>query len=182
MIPEQNNRNHNDQQVSCESQSIFRDSYAKRSGRSLLTEQKMKTTRELMNVLQHMEKDSSLQKYVSNLPEHSPWGSLADYLAELMKEKGLSKADLIRGSGLDRTYCYQIFDGSKKGGRDKIIALLMAAHAGLKEIQRGLEISEEGVLYPRRRRDAILIFSIEKGLSVEDTNELLEQFGEKMLQ
>ncbi len=37
--------------------------------------------------------------------------SLPRYLRELLAQKGLSRAQVVRGSLLDRAYVYQIFSG-----------------------------------------------------------------------
>jgi len=36
-----------------------------------------------------------------------------DYLNTLVKTSGMKKSQIIEASGLDRTYCYQIFDGRR---------------------------------------------------------------------
>lgn len=58
----------------------------------------------------------------------------------------------------------------------------MAAGLSLAETQRALKIAGVPILYARNRRDAILIFSIHKGLSVIAANELLDQFDEESLE
>lgn len=52
----------------------------------------------------------------------------------------------------------------------------------LTETQRLLEVTNLGILYARNRRDAILIFCINKELSVTDTEELIDRMGETTLQ
>ena len=92
-----------------------------------------------------------------------------------------SKNELIRESGLDRTYAYHILNGSRKPSRDKIVALSLAAGLDLTETQRGLELTHEGILYAKNRRDAVLIYAVKNQLSVMAANELLAQFGEAPL-
>lgn len=74
---------------------------------------------------------------------------------------------------LPRTYAYQILNGTKNPGRDKILALCIAAGVDYEETQRALALSNMGKLYPRRREDSIIIFALEQKLSVLQTNELL---------
>ena len=80
-------------------------------------------------------------------------------------------------SGIDRTYIYQIMDGSKNPGRDKIIAIAIACEMTLAECQRALEISQEGILYAKSRRDSLIIYAINKKLTIMELNALLEEHG-----
>ena len=45
----------------------------------------------------------------------------------------------------------------------------------------GILADNEGQLYPKKRRDSILIFSLNKRLSVLQTNELLLEMKEELL-
>ena len=80
-------------------------------------------------------------------------------------------------SCIDRTYIYQIMDGSKRPGRDKIIAMAVACRMTLPECQRALEIAQEGILYAKSRRDSVVIYAINNKMDIMDLNGLLEQYG-----
>lgn len=67
-------------------------------------------------------------------------------------------------------------------GRDKAIMICLALHLNLDMTQKALECAKLPVLYPRDRRDAIIIFAIEHDSSVDDTCDLLDEFGEKILE
>jgi hypothetical protein len=51
----------------------------------------------------------------------------------------------------------------------------------LKETQRLLAVSQRGALYPRVRRDAAIIFCLNRKCTLEETNDLLEEIGEAAL-
>ena len=78
-----------------------------------------KTTDELLELLKQKK---SFDEYLQEGPEFVDMG-LPQYLEEVMKIKGLKKADVIRKSQLDRIYAYQIFSGTRKPNRDKLLAL-----------------------------------------------------------
>ena len=140
-----------------------------------------KTTRDLEQILKSKRKTEQLEEYLETLPEEQPHASFRDYYQSLAKVKAMSAADIVAKSGIERTYYYQLMNGTRNPGRDKIITLCIAAGLTVKETQRALEIAQEGILYAKARRDAILIFGMETRLSMTDTNELLEQFGEALL-
>lgn len=139
-----------------------------------------KSTNELMDILTNLDTSGGLASYVSQ-PENFTKISFSDYYNSLPEVKGQKYTDLIRKSGLERTYFYQIMNGRRTPGRDKVILLSLAAGLSLKEVQRALELTQLGILYSKNRRDAILIFSFTKKLGVSDTQELLEHFGEEPL-
>ena len=98
-----------------------------------------------------------------------------------MASHHLTASELIREAHLQRNYGYQILDGKRNPSRDKVIALCLALHLNITDTQRALNISQNGQLYSKSRRDSILIFAIEKNLSVMDTNELLFEMNEPIL-
>ncbi|MCR4557028.1 MAG: helix-turn-helix transcriptional regulator, partial [Saccharofermentans sp.] len=93
-----------------------------------------------------------------------------------LAEKGMSTADMQKKSGIDRTYIYQIMDGSKNPGRDKIIAMAVACKMTLPECQRALEIAQEGILYAKNRRDSLIIYAIGKKMNIAEINGLLDEY------
>ena len=88
--------------------------------------------------------------------------SFVDYINEILLEKDLEKSDIIRDAQIPRTYAYQIFQGSKQAGRDKIL-------------------QHHNHLYAKQQRDAILIFGISKQYSLIQINELLDEFHHELL-
>lgn len=107
--------------------------------------------------------------------------SFSEYICEQLSASGLSASELIQNAELQRNYGYQILNGTRKPGRNKVISLALALRLSLDETQRALMIAGEGALYPKNARDTILIFAINKKLSVSVTNELLFKNGKDIL-
>ena len=107
--------------------------------------------------------------------------SFVDYIKEIMLEKNLEKSDIIRDAQIPRTYAYQIFQGSKQAGRDKILQLSIAMKLNLEETNRLLTVAHHNHLYAKQQRDAILIFGISKQYSLMEINELLDEFHHELL-
>lgn len=51
----------------------------------------------------------------------------------------------------------------------------------LDDCQDALRISGKSALYPKIKRDSILIFALNNSLSIYETNDLLTKYGEKQL-
>lgn len=104
--------------------------------------------------------------------------SLAEYAESVREEHGLKKSQVIRASGLNPTFCYQIFEGTRRPGRDSAIMLAFGLGCSLVEAQRLLRLAGASELWSRNRRDAIIIFCLDHGYSLQKTDEELYRFGE----
>ncbi len=107
--------------------------------------------------------------------------SLSEYLQQLLQEKNLERAKVVRKAGINETFGYQIFKGTRKASRNKILQLIFAMDLSLKEADRLLQASGNNELYCKNRRDAIIIFCLEKGYSLQKTEEELYRFNEETI-
>ena len=107
--------------------------------------------------------------------------SLSDYLFDLLRERVIKRADVVRASGLHQTVVYDIFSGKSYPGRDNAIMLAFGLGCDLVETQRLLRLAGVSELWPKVRRDAIVIWSIKEGLSREECDDELWRLGEKTL-
>ena len=110
-------------------------------------------------------------EYIKTLPLHT-------YLNDIFAEKEISPSQCIRNSGLDRTYCYQIFSGRKLPSRDKVLALCFGLSLDVEDTQLLLKSTQ---LYPRNERDSIIIFALQRNASILEANELLLDLGYEIL-
>ena len=102
---------------------------------------------------------------------------LSKYLMELLAQKGLKRAQVMENSGVDKAFVYQIFNGSKRPSRDKLIAITFGMHLNEEETQRVLKIAGHSELYPRVPRDALILFSIQRGVDIWQTDDALDKNG-----
>lgn len=103
--------------------------------------------------------------------------TLSEYLNLLLYQKDLRVADVIRDSGLTKSYVHQIFNGEKKPSRDKLIAIAFGLHLNSEDTQRMLKLGGCSELYARVARDAAILFSIQHGMSIGAANDLLYDNG-----
>ena len=135
-----------------------------------------KTTEDLLKTLLRTDEYSRFQALKDNGVV-----SLEEHLDALLDQKETSRAEVIYRARLDTVYGYQIFNGTRKPSRDKLLQLAFGFPLTYKETLTLLRIAGVGSLYVRRRRDSIIIFALNKGFSLEQLNELLEQEGEAYL-
>lgn len=106
---------------------------------------------------------------------------LPEHLTLLLENKGISRADVVRGSLLDRAYVYQIFSGEKTPSRDKLIALAFGLCLSDGETQKMLKLSCNRELYARDERDALILFALQQHKTIYETNEILSDHNMALL-
>lgn len=118
----------------------------------------------------------------SYLDVHAPGTrSLSDYLNELLVAKRLKRSQVVRMANLNETFGYQIFTGARNPSRDKVLQIAFAMALTLRETNRALEAAGVSSLYSKDRRDAIIIFCLDRGCSLQKVNEEFYRFGERTI-
>ena len=103
--------------------------------------------------------------------------TLSEYLTQQLYQKNLRVADVVRDSGLTKSYVHQIFNGEKKPSRNILIAIAFGLHLSAEETQRMLKLGGCSELYTRTERDALILFAIHHGKSISDTDDDLYKRG-----
>ena len=106
---------------------------------------------------------------------------LGDYLKEKQALNGLSCAELFSRSDINPSYGYQLLNGTRVPSRDTAIQLAFGLSLSLDETQRMLRLAKVGALYPRDRRDSVIIFCIKEGYTLSETNTELNAHGFALL-
>lgn len=138
-----------------------------------------KTTVELLKELENFKTYEEYEKANKN---NLITKTLSQHLNDLLKEKKLVRAQVIRKAELGESYAYQIFSGTKQSPeRDKIIALCIGMELTVDETNSLLKIAGLMPLYPRNKRDSIIIINIQNKKSVVEINEILFDAKEETL-
>ena len=130
----------------------------------------MKDTAELMNEIKSAK---NILDYMERNQEEMYLNTLADCFNEWLPKKDCQVADVVQKSNLNKSYVYQIFNGKKFPSRDKVIALAFGLELNADETQKLLKQAGYRELYPRDRRDALLLFAINQKMNILDANEVL---------
>lgn len=138
-----------------------------------------KTTDELIKILKSK---NSVEEYFHENSEEIIFDTLPELLETHLKNKGISKSEAIENSQIEKHYGYQIFSGLKRPSRDKLIMLCFGLELKLGQFQQALKKAGWGELYPRDRRDSVIIFAIYHQLNVMETNDMLYDMKLKILE
>lgn len=138
-----------------------------------------KSTGELLELLKN---SKSIKSYIELKEENLQNLTLSEYLNNILDEKHLTKSDVIKRSNLNNIYAYKIFSGERNPERNKLLCLCFGMSMTLDEVQRALKIADCGALYPRVRRDSIIIFAINEQADLLSCNEMLYELNEDILE
>ena len=140
---------------------------------------KNNSTDELLKLLKN---EQNIENFINTNKEDFIDMPLHLYLATLRKKYSISKNEAINNSAISQIYGYQIFSGKRPNpSRDKILQLIFGMSLNLEDSQRLLKLAGVSELYPRIKRDSIILFAINKDLTIEKCDELLFELGEKTI-
>ena len=107
--------------------------------------------------------------------------ALSEYLQQLLAERGLLQPAVVREAQLNPTFGYQVFMGKRGAGRNTVLQIAFAMGLTPRETNRALQAAGANELYPKNRRDAIIIYCLQHSVGLMKANEVLYGFGEDVL-
>ena len=113
--------------------------------------------------------------------EDSIYLSFTEYIDYLFQKKKIKKSNVVRQINMTRSYAYEVFSGIKRPSREKTLLLSYGLKCDYKETQRLLLSAKHNPLHPKDKRDSIIIFAKSNGHALLETNLLLDEFNEYLL-
>ena len=98
---------------------------------------------------------------------------LQEAIQRIFDEKGMSKAQLAKQSGISEVYLHQLFSGRRFPSRSRLLCLCFGLRATVDEAQSLLQQARHAPLYSRDRRDAIIIFALSHHMTLFEVNDKL---------
>lgn len=130
---------------------------------------------------QELMESPDLEQYLAENDAFFSSKDAAAMLNQLFKKCGLSKAALAKCSGMSDIYLHQIFSGRRNPSRSRLLCLCIGLGASLEETQELLKLCGLAQLYPKLRRDAIIIYGLTHRLSLFSINDSLFSSDEETL-
>lgn len=139
------------------------------------------STTHLMNILKETEKDGIDdfgEEYLKKLPY-----DFVTYISEIIEKKGLKRKDIFQKADIPHKYGYKLLnEESHTINRDYLLRIFISMEMTLKETNRALALYGFPSLYPKLKRDVVLIIAINKEIfSVDEVNEWLAENEEPEL-
>ncbi len=137
--------------------------------------------KETNELLEQLKTADSLDGYLAENGEHLVDTTVSAQLETALAASGLAKSEVLRRAEINDIYGYQLFAGSRKPSRDKLIALCIGMALSLESTQTLLKAVGFAPLYAKNKRDSILIYGIENRQSVFTINTALYDHDEPTL-
>lgn len=140
------------------------------------------STKDTERLENELKSASNIEDYFDDNEDNLKQFTFKSYFEHLISTKNLNKTDVIKRSGLDQVYAYHIIAGRKnKPARSKVIALALAMKLTPKEAQHLLHYAGAAQLYVRDSWDSVIYFALENHLTVDETEELLNNLSQPSL-
>ena len=123
----------------------------------------------------------NLERFLSENRDCFQNGRVHELLNGLFRKCGISKAALAKQSGMSEVYLHQVFSGRRNPSRSRLLCLCFGLGATLEESQELLKQCGYARLYPKNRRDAIILYGIANGMDLFAVNDKLFEENEETL-
>lgn len=137
-----------------------------------------KPTDEMMDKLL---KSNNIEEYIKENKEYFVDLKICDFLSEYIKAKSLKKSTVIKNAEISEIFGFQVLSGTRNPSRNTLLSLCIAMDMTVEEVQSSLKIAEFAPLYPKNKRDSIIILGVANGKSVCEINNELYDNNEETL-
>lgn len=138
----------------------------------------MKNTDDLR---QELMESPDLDQFLTDNQEDFDGGRIGEMLNALYQKHRISKAALARLSGMSEVYLHQVFAGRRNPSRSRLLCLCFGLDATVEETQLLLKHCGHAQLYPKNRRDAIILYGLANNMDLFDVNDKLFRENEETL-
>lgn len=138
----------------------------------------MKNTDDLR---QELMESPDLDQFLTDNQEDFDGGRIGEMLNALFQKHRISKAALARLSGMSDVYLHQVFAGRRNPSRSRLLCLCFGLDATVEETQLLLKHCGHAQLYPKNRRDAIILYGLANNMDLFDINDKLFRENEETL-
>lgn len=128
-------------------------------------------------IVKELELSPDFRSFYQENQDYMISGNLSQLLEQLLQERQLKKAQVIRKSELAETYGYQIFSGVRVPEKNKLLCIAIAMELNVEQTQKLLKCAGYSQLYVKRAFDSIVLYGLYKKMTVIRINELLYEYG-----
>ena len=132
-------------------------------------------------LMKRLFKADDLDTYLQGNDSHLQTPDFYMMLKSFSEQREMLPAQVIERSQIERTYGHQLFNGTRRPSRDKVIQLALGLGLSVEETQQLLRAAGKSQLYPRLKRDAVILYGIQKKLSILAVQESLTKYGLTLL-
>lgn len=126
-------------------------------------------------------KSNNIEQYIKENQEYFVDLTISRFLSEYIKSKNFTKSRVIKDAEISEIFGFQVLSGARNPSRNTLLSLCIAMKMSLDEVQSSLKIAGFAPLYPKHKRDSIIIMGISKSDTVCTINNTLYDNDEDTL-
>lgn len=120
-------------------------------------------------------KSPTAEQYLSENSEECRAPAFPAYISGLCDSRGVGMENVISRSGLERSFGYHLFRGTRNPSRDTVLQLAFGFGLSVDETQELLKVSRMSALYPRIKRDAAIAHCLGRKMDLVRTNQIIAE-------
>ena len=136
-----------------------------------MTPEKISTS----TLLHRLFKTASIERFIRHFDKQMEYVPFDAYITDLCERMNIKPQHIIIKAGIERTYGHQLFSGRRKPSRDKVIQLAFGFVMNYNEAQELLKAARKSPLHPKVKRDAVIIYALNRKLDVNDVQTTLHE-------
>lgn len=149
-------------------------------GVSNMAEQQ-KTDYRTSAMLRKLSKTDDIETFIESNSADLGVPAFHTYISAICQETGEVPEQVIKCANIERTYGHQLFNGTRKPSRDKVLQLAFGLKLDADGTQRLLQIAQKSALYPKIKRDAAILYCILHGKDILETQSVLQSLDLTLL-
>jgi len=133
------------------------------------------------SLLQRLFKTNHLGRFIRHYEKQLDSVTFSEYINQLCAYRGVAPAQIIKKSNIERTFGHQLFNGRRTPSRDKVIQLAFGFEMDYDETQALLKTACKSPLYPKVKRDAVVIYALKRGFGIMEVQATLDELSLPLL-
>ncbi len=132
-------------------------------------------------LLSALEKTENYDDFITENKDSMGVDKLKVALRKLSAKLKLTPLEIMERAQIERAYGYQIFNGTRKPSRDKLIQLAIGMQLSIDDSNYLLKCGQKLPLYAKAERDAIIIYALTHQMDIVETNCLLAEHDQQTI-
>ncbi len=142
-----------------------------------MAEKNTKKESRTSSLLRRLVNTTDLEKFLERNASEMGLPEFYVYVTDLCRATSQVPEQVIKRAGIERTYGHQLFNGTRKPSRDKVIQLAFGLNLDVDGAQKLLMIAQKSPLYPKIKRDAAILFCLAHQKGFLETQSVLHFLG-----
>ncbi len=125
--------------------------------------------------------ESSLEHLLTENESSFSLPDFCDYITTLCRNRNEPPERVINRTNIEKSYGHQLFSGRRSPSRDTVLQLAFGFEMGYEEAQNLLKAARKSLLYPKVKRDMVLIYCLHHHYTLVDCQLTLQKYGLPLL-